>query len=169
MANLNQILFDCLWGTCSSNIRRPRVAQCMRRLAQVTTLMMCVLHVPGSNFGQDADCHNRKLLRFCPFLPDVSSCRHDLIRFPSSPSFFTFNYSLSFSYSTSYVELRLNSQVFRGATLRRSPSGFLVRNQERFFCASVYLALWGNEFLLFIANICMFRLLYRSHRQAKPL
>ena len=48
MEYLNQIFFDCLWGTCSSSIRRPRVAQCTRKLAQVTTLMTCILYVPLS-------------------------------------------------------------------------------------------------------------------------
>jgi hypothetical protein len=112
MEYLNQILFDCLWGTCSSSIRRPRVSQCTRKFAQATTLVICILYVPGSNFqvttlvtcilyvpgsnfqvttlvtcilyvpgssfGPDADCHNRKLFQFCPLLPDVSSCRHDM-------------------------------------------------------------------------------------------
>ena len=135
MEYLNQILSDCLWGTCSSSIRHPRVAQCTRKLAQVTTLMTCtcILYVPGSNFGRDADRVNRKLLRFCPFLPDVLSCRHDWVPFPSSTVFITFHYSLSSSHSTSYVKLRLNSQVFRGATQRRWPSGSYCETKNTFF------------------------------------
>lgn len=140
MAYLNQILLDCLWGTCSSSIRRPRVAQCTRKLAQVTTPATCILYVSGSNFGRDADCHDRKLLRFCPFPPDVSSCRHDWVPFPSSTTIFFFislfiviqSFDIICRVTTEFASLpgcnaaplaELNLQVSRDATLRRWPSG----------------------------------------------
>jgi hypothetical protein len=132
MEYLNRILLDCLWGTCSSSFRHPRVAQCTRKLAQVTTPVACILYVPGSNFGRDVSSHNRKLLRVGPFPPE---CRHaTTTRF------------------LSYLQRILH---------------FIAHCRRTLSCASVDPALSVNEFLSFIANICMLRLLYRSHHQAK--
>jgi len=69
----NQILFDCLWGTCSSSIRRPRVAQCTRKLAQVTTLTTFFCMCPGPILAGTPTVVTE---RCCGFALFCHTCRH---------------------------------------------------------------------------------------------